>query len=101
MTTLRAMRPILYRSTQYREGDALPADHEPTVAAWLEAGSAKWIDDEGLSKKAPKAKPVTAPPGQTGLSSDGDPDARVGHLPDKPSRKSVKKSAAKKGAVKE
>ena len=50
------MRPVLYRSVQYEAGDALPADDQATVAAWLEAESAKWLDDEGAEAPAPKAK---------------------------------------------
>lgn len=75
--TLRALRPVLYRSTQYRAGDALPADDTATVEAWLEAGSAAWIEDEE-AVKAPKAKSRTAVAGMPGLSSDGDREALVG-----------------------
>lgn len=85
--TLRAMLPVLYRSTQYRAGDALPADDQATVNAWLEAGSAKWVDDEEPSKPKPKARLKTAKPGLTGSSSDGDPEALVGRIPDEPRRR--------------
>lgn len=83
---LTAMLPVLYRSVQYEAGDVLPADDQATVAAWIEAGSAKWLEDEE-AKTAPKAKPVTAQPGLTGLSSDGDHEALVGRIPDEPKRK--------------
>lgn len=43
--SLIATRPVLYRSSQYRKGDALPADNQAMVQAWLDAGSAKWEED--------------------------------------------------------
>ena len=90
--TLRAMLPILYRSTQYEIGSTLPADDARTVEAWLEAGSAKWLSDEEAAP-APKAKAKTAQPGLTGKSSDGDPEALVGRVTDTPQRR---KRASKK-----
>ena len=62
------------------------------VEAWIEARSAAWIDDEETTKP-PKAKRMTAQPGRTGLSSDGDPEALVGRIPDKPERKRGGKKA--------
>lgn len=76
--TLTAMLPVLYRSTQYEPGDTLPADDAALVAAWLEAGSARWLEDENEAQPAPKAKLVCAEPGKPGKSSDGDPAALVG-----------------------
>jgi hypothetical protein len=90
---LTAMLPVLYRSVQYEAGDALPADDQDTVAAWLDAGSAKWLDDEGAEAPVPKAKRKTAQPGLAGLSSDGDHDALVGRIPDEPKRKRGGKKA--------
>jgi hypothetical protein len=87
------MLPVLYRSVQYEAGDALPADDQDTVAAWLEAGSAKWLDDEGAEAPAPKAKRKTAQPGLTGTSSDGKHDSLVGRIPDEPRRKTGRKKA--------
>lgn len=87
------MLPVLYRSKQYEAGDALPADDQDTVAAWLEAGSAKWLDDEGAEAPAPKAKRKAAQPGLTGTSSDGDHEALVGRIPDEPKRKRGGKKA--------
>lgn len=80
MMTLRARLPILYQSRQYRVGDALPANNERLVAAWLESGAAVWLDDEAVTV-APKAKAVTAEAGLPGKSSDGDPEALVGKVP--------------------
>lgn len=90
--TLRATRPVLYRSRQYRTGDVLPGDDAAMVEAWIEVGSAAWIDDEETTKP-PKAKRMAAQPGRTGLSSDGDPEALVGRVPDKPERKRGGKKA--------
>ena len=93
---LVAKRSVLFRSTQYEAGDALPADNPAMVDAWLLAGSAVWID-EGEKTEAPKkARRATAPPGTTGISSDGDPEARVGRLPDRPERKATPKKGSKK-----
>ena len=89
--TLRAILPILHRSTQYRPGDTLPADDARTVDAWIEAGSATWVDDEEPAAPAAKAKCKTAQPGITGKSSDGDPEALAGRIPDKPERKRKRK----------
>lgn len=93
MITLKAMLPILYRSTQYDPGDALPADDEATVAAWLEAGSAKWIEEDEDIQTPPKARRKAAPAGLPGKSSDGDPEALVGKVPDRPQRKKTRKKA--------
>ena len=79
---LIATRPVLYRSTQYKAGDRLPADDQVMVDAWLQYGSAKWVDDENPTP-APKAEPVSPPEGKAGISSYGDPDARIGRIPKK------------------
>lgn len=78
--SLIATRSVLYRSTQYRTGDVLPADNVAMVEAWLDAGSAVVVDDEETTE-APKAVPVAPPEGKPGISSDGDPEARVGRVP--------------------
>ena len=85
---LKAKLPVLYRSTQYKAGDALPADDAAMVEAWLEAGSAAWVDDEEpVPEKPAKAKPASATAGMSGLSSDGDPDALIGRVPARGRRK--------------
>ena len=89
---LKARTPILYRSTLYGVGDSLPVDDQSMVNAWIEAGSAAWSDDEEIKIAPAIARSVTAQPGMPGLSSDGDPDALIGRVPDKP----VKRSARKK-----
>ena len=75
-----ATRSVLYRSTQYRAGDVLPADNVIMVEAWLNAGSAVKVEDEE-TRDVPKAIPVAPPEGKAGTSSDGDPEARVGRVP--------------------
>lgn len=43
---LIAVYPILYHARQYRVGETLPTNDADMVAAWLEAGTAKWRDGE-------------------------------------------------------
>lgn len=90
---LIAVRSVLFRSVQHGAGDSLPADNEAMVEAWLSAGSAVWKEDDEDKDPPKKARLKTAPPGTEGASSDGDPEARVGRLPDRPERK---KGARKK-----
>lgn len=79
---LTATRPVLLASIQYKAGDALPCTNEELVAAWIECGSAVWVDeDQTPEAPAPKARPAAAEAGLPGLSSDGDPDALVGKVP--------------------
>ena len=79
--TLRAKAPVLCASRQYRVGDALPGTDDKLVQAWLETGVAFW-DEVDVHEPAPKAKPVSIP-GKPGKSSDGDPAAKVGKVPDR------------------
>lgn len=80
MRKLKASRPVLIGCTQYGVGDQLPVTNEALVCAWLEAGSAVWVDDEDkTAEPAPKAVPV-ALAGLPGKSSNGDPDAKVGKI---------------------
>lgn len=73
---LIANRPVLYRSIQYRKGDALPADNNAMVKAWLDAKSAVWVDE-----------------------TDGGSDAKADKMPDT-GAKTQKKAPAKKPAEK-
>ena len=84
---LVARVPILYRSTMYGVGGQLPSEDQIMVEAWIEAGSAAWSDDEETKIAPAIARSVTAQPGMPGLSSDGDPDALIGRIPDRPERK--------------
>lgn len=46
MKKLIAKRPVLYLGRTYQAGDALPANDECMVAAWLRAKTAAWSDQE-------------------------------------------------------
>ena len=60
--TLVATYPILFRAHLYKVGEKLPTNDTTMLNAWLEAGSAKWVDDVEPEKEAPapKAKPAAA-----------------------------------------
>lgn len=91
MAKLIAIYPILYRSTQYKVGQSLPADDERMVQAWIGAGTAKWMDDSE-TKEPTKAKPVTAEPGLPGESKNGESSENlVGKVPKTPTRTKAKK----------
>ena len=82
MPKLIAKLPVLYASTQYRRGDALPTTKQALVDAWLKSGAAAWAEEDAPAKEPkPKATPVTAEPGLGGSSTDGDPEALVGKAP--------------------
>jgi hypothetical protein len=85
------MIPVLYCSRQYKTGDALPATDKALVDAWIEAGSAIWIDDEEIPAVRAKAIPASVPAGIYGRSSDGDPEAVMGRVPVKGVRARRKK----------
>ena len=67
MQKLTAKASILFESKIYKPGEELPANNPAMVEAWLEAGTAVWIDPETISTKA-KAKPKTAEPGLPGAA---------------------------------
>lgn len=93
--TLRAKAPVLYASRQYRVGDALPGADEQLVAAWLETGVAYW-DEVDVHTPAPKARPASDQ-GMPGKSSDGDPEAKVGKVPQRvPPREAPPAKGARK-----
>ena len=74
---------ILYNSTQYKPGDVLPANDPEMLAAWLEAGTAKWLDETVVNSM--KAQSVTALAGMygTAVSSDSeDGEDLVGRVPE-------------------
>ena len=73
---------ILYNSTQYKPGDVLPANDPEMLAAWLEAGTAKWLDETVVNSM--KAQSVTALAGMygTAVSSDSENgEELVGRVP--------------------
>ncbi len=63
---------ILYNSTQYKPGDELPTNNPEMLEAWLEAGTAAWVDED-VVKKA-KAQSVTAMVGLYGQAVCSDSD---------------------------
>jgi len=57
MKKLIAQRPIQYMGRAYERGMAIPAQDPKMVAAWLKAGSAKWVGDN-LEATAEAAKAI-------------------------------------------
>lgn len=91
MPKLIAKLPVLYASTQYKRGDALPANKQDMINAWLKSGAAVWVEEDAPKKApAPKATAVTAEPGLGGSSTDGDPEALVGKVTKTPQRRKKK-----------
>lgn len=83
MQILIAKKSILFENRIYAPGDKLPAHNSVMVEAWLEAGTAVWIDNETVDTK-PKARPKTAEPGLSGAavaSESEDGDDLVGKVP--------------------
>ena len=84
---LVATCPILYLSHQYNEGDVLPASNEDMVDAWLQAGTAKWVDGSKSSAPEPaKAVMACAEPGIPGsnvVSTTAEPSDEhlIGRVP--------------------
>lgn len=86
---LIATTPILYFAHQYQIGDELPLRDQVMVNAWLNAGTAKWLDDnqeQEVPTERPKARMVTARPGQIGISTTGNEEDLTGRIPDSPER---------------
>ena len=63
---------ILYNSTQYKPGDELPTNNPEMLEAWLEAGTAAWVDEDVV--KNVKAQSVTAMVGLYGQAVCSDSD---------------------------
>ena len=86
---LVAQTYILHLSHQYKPGDILPANYPDMVEAWIEAGTAAWVDEEALKPK-PKASLAAAISGLVGRAvsseSDGEADL-VGRVPQTEARK--------------
>lgn len=84
--TLVATYPILFRARLYKVGDVLPVNDATMLNAWLEAGSAKWVDDAEPEKEAPvsKAKPAAAEAGLPGcnvVGAESDGENLIGKVP--------------------
>lgn len=93
MQKLTAKQDILFESKIYAPGEELPTKSETMVKAWLEAGTAVWIDDESKIK-APKASPKTAEAGLPGVavaSESEDGDNLSGKVPKTAARSKEKK----------
>lgn len=92
---LVAKRPVLCLAHQYGAGDTLPDNDPERNAAWLEAGSAEWIEDSTDEIPAPgaKAAPAAAEPGMEGRTDGG--TELQGKVPKTPERRKPK-SAGKK-----
>lgn len=106
---LVAVIPVLYRGKQFNAGEILPADNEDMNAAWLGAGSAKWIGkevenkqdsdhekaenvkheaEEPVKKKTSKAKQAAALAGNTGEAVNSTTEInQVGRIPEAEGRK--------------
>ena len=87
LSVLIAQTYILYNSKHYKPGDVLPANDPDMLAAWIEAGTAAWVDARELEHE--KAIPVTAVAGIYGSSTSSDSDNGenlVGRVPANASR---------------
>jgi len=94
---LIALRPVLYLAHQYRTGDELPVNNPVMTAAWLDAESAEWQEDDASETPAPtvtKAEPAAAEPGIEGRSDGG--NVLQGKVPETPERKKPQRKAAAK-----
>lgn len=71
----------------FRPGDFLPDDH-PNADAWVEAGSAKWVDADYQPPTYARATPAAAEAGLPGLAvgGEGAGDDLVGKIPRTPER---------------
>ena len=94
MQKLIAKYPILYLSKQYEVGDELIANDPDMVAAWIDADTAEWIDDEESVDQAEvtenavaSATPASAEAGLAGeVTGEEDGDDLVGKIPKTPAR---------------
>ena len=79
---LRAQQNILYRNRQIYAGQEIKeAEVDPaTMAGWLACGS---VTDKEPAPPGAYATRAAAKPGSRGRSSDGDPDAIAGQMPDR------------------
>jgi len=99
MRKLIAKYPILYLSKQYDIGEELVANNPEMVKAWLDAGTAEWVEDEESvsdgakdEKSEEELPPATATPvvAEAGLAGDavgaGTDENLVGKIPKTPAR---------------
>ena len=99
MRKLIAIYPILYLSKQYDIGEELIANNPEMVRAWLDAGTAEWVeefepnaDSNTDGKLEEEAAPATATPVSTEAGLTGDvvgsetDENLVGKIPKTPAR---------------
>lgn len=99
MRKLIAKYPILYLSKQYDIGEELVANNPEMVKAWLDAGTAEWVEDEesvsdGTTDEKSEeelpnatATPVVAEAGLAGDAVGAETDENlVGKIPKTPTR---------------
>ena len=76
--------PILCLAHLYEPGEELPTANAEMMLAWLEAGSAEWVEeDKHTDPSSPKAISLTAEPGMPGLAlpSCGQGEDLAGKVP--------------------
>ena len=74
MKKLIAKKTILFESKLYEVGTELPTHNTAMNEAWVEAGTAVWVE-ESVSTEKPvpvKAKPKTAEPGLPGQAESSE-----------------------------
>lgn len=89
MQKLVAVSTILLDTKIYEIGEALPANNQAMVDAWVEAGTAVWKDTDEETTKV-KAKARSAEPGLSGkavVSESEDGEDLVGKVPKTAARK--------------
>ena len=93
MLKLVAKYPILYLSKQYDIGDEIIANNPDMVAAWIDADTAEWIDDESVDQAevteniVASATPASAEAGLAGeVTGEEDGDDLIGKIPKTPAR---------------
>lgn len=94
MQKLIAQALILFESKLYEVGSELPTKNPQIVEAWVDAGTAVWIDNDVPVEKPAKARPATAEPGLAGQALVSESEAGedlVGKVP-KTTARAKKKS---------
>lgn len=89
MEKLIAQQSILFEGTIYDPGEELPTKNPAMTEAWLEAGTAVWVDDKAEDTKV-EAKPCTAETGLPGAAPESeaeDGDNLAGKVPKTNARK--------------
>lgn len=70
MKKLIAKRTVLYLGRMYAPGEALPANNQTMVDAWLRAESAEWSGAAPVKPAADGQESAGAPPAGAGMSQD-------------------------------